>query len=335
MQSGARTFSEYKSSARAILAAVADPSPAAATFCAERGARHFDDVAGMLGSVRPDGLIIASPNSHHGANALAAIERGIPVLIEKPIAETVAAAQAIAGAAERSGVAVLVGHHRRHNPILQKVREIVQCGQLGRIATVTALATLLKPDDYFDVAWRCEPGGGPVLINAIHAVDDIRFLCGEIAAVQALTSNTIRGHLVEDSAIATLRFASGALGTLTLSDAAAAPWSWELTSGENAFYPPRLDQDCYLIAGTDGSLAVPSLRMWRYGGRRGWAEPLSRSHLQVEASDPLARQLDHYCDVIVGKAQPVSCAGDATRTLAATLAIHTAASTGRSVQLAV
>ncbi|MEV9174298.1 gfo/Idh/MocA family oxidoreductase, partial [Klebsiella pneumoniae] len=90
-------------------------------------------------------------------------------------------------------------------------------------------------------------------------------LCGEIVAVQAMASSARRGFAVEDTAAVTLRFAAGALGTLGVSDVAAGPWSWELTSGENPFYP-RQDGDCYLVAGRDGALAVPTLDLWRYDG---------------------------------------------------------------------
>jgi predicted dehydrogenase len=82
-------------------------------------------------------------------------------------------------------------------------------------------------------------------------------LCGDIVSVQATESNAARGLAVEDTAAMILRFASGALGTLTISDAAAAPWSWELTSGENKAYP-QTDQFCYMVAGTEGSVTVPN-----------------------------------------------------------------------------
>ena len=152
---------------------------------------------------------------------------------------------------------------------------------------------LKKPDDYFDVAWRREAGGGPLLINLVHDIDNLRFICGEISEVQAMTSSKARGFAVEDTAGLLLKFAGGAIGTVTLSDATPAPWSWELSSGENAAYPKQ-DQPCYLFAGTKGSLSVPTMELWSYPGEGGWYAPLSRAAVEVPSADPLVEQLRHF-----------------------------------------
>jgi hypothetical protein len=169
------------------------------------------------------------------------LRRGLvcPCWSEKPIAEpeTADRLRDTTTAAQRAGVALLVGHHRRYNPVITLAREIVRGGRIGRLTAVSAQWLLQKPSAYFDVAWRVDrKGGGPVLINLIHDIDDLRFICGEIASVQAMTANAARGNAVEDTAVIALRFADGALGTVTLSDAVAAPWSWEITSGEAANY---------------------------------------------------------------------------------------------------
>lgn len=305
----------------ARLVAIADPAPGTRALAAEHGVPAYDDLAAMLAKEKLDGVIVATPNVMHMPQALACIERGLPVLIEKPLAETLPNAERIVEASERRRVPVLVGHHHRHNPIMQAARALVRNGELGRIATASALTTFLKPDPYFDTAWRREPGGGPVLINLIHIVDDLRFMLGEIAEIKAMGSRALRGLPVEDTAVAILRFASGALGTITLSDTAAAPWSWEHTSGENAAFP-KTDEDCYLIAGTHGSLAVPSLRRWSYAGERSWTVPLAASRIEIEGADPLDRQIAHFAQVIRGQAEPIITAADAFLTLAATLEVH-------------
>jgi predicted dehydrogenase len=315
-QFGRKHVETIRAEPQCELAGVADP--------VYRGEKAFADYREMLDRVRPEGVIVATPNAQHVPVGLACVERGVPILVEKPIADTVAAAQVLVAAAERARVPLLVGHHRRHNPILEKAREVVQDGAIGRLAAVAALWLLQKPQDYFDVAWRREPGGGPLLINAIHDIDDLRFVCGEIEEVHAMTAHAIRNFPVEDSAAVAMRFANGAVGTLTVSDAVAAPWSWELVSGENPVYPKQ-DESCYFLAGTEGSLALPSLELHSYKGTNGWYQQMTTETLRVENEDPQLRQLRHFCRVIRGEEKPRIDGADATRTLAVVEAITSAA----------
>lgn len=315
------------------LVGIADPAPAAKAIADGAGVPHFTDHAAMLETANLQGVVVATPNALHVSAALACIARGIPVLVEKPIADTLEAARRLVAAGERAGIPILVGHHRRHNPLVRKAREIIRAGEIGRLVAVVALATFLKPDSYFDQTWRREAGGGPVLINLIHDIDFLRFIAGEIRSVQAFTSSAVRGFGVEDSAAVAVRFADGALGTLTVSDTATAPWSWELTAGENPFFPQHTE-NCTLFTGTSGSLTLPRLEHWRYDGERGWGAPLTRRHIEVAPADPYVEQLRHFCRVIDGAETPVVSGADGMATLRATLAVKEAAETGRPVELA-
>jgi hypothetical protein len=138
---------------------------------------------------------------------------------------------------------------------------------------------------------------------------------------------------VEETAAVLLRFANGALGTATVSDAVPAPWSWELTSGENPTYPQR-PEDCYFICGTEASLSLPRLELWRYDGRAAWDEPLLGTREPVAAESPHVRQLRHFCRVIAGTEVPRIDGADATRTLAVVEAIRDAAASGGVVTIA-
>jgi predicted dehydrogenase len=106
---------------------------------------------------------------------------------------------------------------------MEKAQKLVRSGRLGRLVAVMGSATFFKPDLYFaEGPWRSQVGGGPILINMIHEVHNLRMLCGDIVAVQALASNAVRGHVVEDTVSISLRFSNGALGSFLLSDTAAA-----------------------------------------------------------------------------------------------------------------
>src|SRR5206468_10469930 len=144
-------------------------------------------------------------------------------------------------------------------------------------------------------AWRREPGGGPILINMIHEVGNLRAMVGEIVAVQAFASNATRRFAVEDTVAINLRFHNGALGTFLLSDTAASPKSWEQTSQENDAYATCPDEDAYVVMGTRGSLAVPTMRL-RYYERdddRSWFKPFQTQMIPLERADPLALQIEH------------------------------------------
>lgn len=314
------------------LVALADPTPEAAAYAATLGVPCFKDYVEMLDTVKPDAAIIAAPNVLHVPAGIACAERGVHMLVEKPIADTVETAEWLTSAAEKAGVALLIGHHRRHNPVIEKAREVVQSGRLGRITAISAQWMLLKSSDYYDAVHRRSIGAGPVLTNAVHDIDDLRYLCGEITSVQAVTSNAVRQFEVEDTAAILMRFAGGALATLTVSDTAVSPWSWELSSGENPFYP-RNHENCYLISGTEGALSVPKLELWTYGENKGWGFPLQKEQLSVEATDPLVNQIQHFCRVVRGEEAPKVTGCDAIRTLLAVQSIFEAARTGRNVEL--
>lgn len=317
-----------------LLAGIADPAPAAEQLARELGVPWYASHEPLLDREKPDGVIVATPNQLHAVVGLACIERGMPVLVEKPVADSLKSALDLVEAGERAKVPILVGHHRRHNPIMQKAAEVIRGGGIGRVVAVAGLWLSHKPKDYFDVTWRREPGGGPVLINGIHDIDCLRMLCGEIETVQAKTATVAREFPVEDTAAAVLTFASGALGTLIVSDSTSAPWSWEWTSHENPAYPHE-PENCFLISGTRGSITVPSLEhRWHAEGQESWWQPLTQKRLHVIPADPYVEQMRNFTAVIRGEAEPVLSGADGTRTLAATLAISRSAETGLPVRVA-
>ena len=319
---------------QAELASIIDPSPGAKEQARKLGVPSYSDLDEAFQSEKPDGVVIATPNQLHVGNGLSAVRAGVPMLLEKPVSGDVESAMELVNAAEAANVPILVGHHRRHSPLIQRGKEIVTSGRLGKITTVNGMCLFRKPSkDYFEGknAWRREPGGGVVLINLIHVIDDLRNICGDIVAIQAAESNAARGFVVEDTAAMILHFASGALGTLTISDAANAPWSWELTSGENKAYP-HTDQFCYLVSGMEGSVTIPRLDFWHHEGD-GWWTPINTERSIVPEQDPLTLQMRHFCAVLHGEAKPVLDGRGGTRTLETTLAVKKAAAEGGLLRL--
>lgn len=323
-------------SASVELVAIADPTPAAAELARAAGVPCFAAYRQMLAEARPAGVVVATPNATHAQITIDCLESRAAVLVEKPIADTLEDGRRICAASQAAGLPVLVGHQRRHNPIMRKARAIVASGALGRPVSATVMCTWRKPHDYFDVAWRRQQGGGPILINLIHDIDLMRHLYGEIDTVQALASNAVRGFEVEDTAVVALRFRNGALGTVTVSDSTTAPWNWDLSAGEAERFP-RQDIDAHFYSGTEGSLTLPRLQLWRYrkdeGPAQGWHDPLTMERTALHTGCPYTEQLRHFAALVEGKEAPVCSALDGFRTLEATLAVTEAAASGRPVRL--
>jgi predicted dehydrogenase len=181
------------------LMAIVDPAPGASDLAAKLGVPLVASLPDLL-KQRPDGVILASPNRLHVEQGLACVAAGVPALIEKPLADTVENGERLCQAAERAKVKLLTGHHRQHNPIMAKAVEIVKSGRLGRLVAVVGTEMFCKPDQYFeDGPWRRQIGGGPLLINMVHEIGNLRALCGEIVAVQTFASSATRNFPVEDT----------------------------------------------------------------------------------------------------------------------------------------
>jgi predicted dehydrogenase len=333
---GKRHIEEIDASEDAVLASIVDPGPAGPELAAKYGVALYTSLAELFAADKPDGIILATPNQMHVDGGLECVAAGVPVIVEKPIGDNVAAATRLVEAGEKANVPVLTGHHRNYSPIMAEAREIVHSGRLGPIVAVAGTALFHKPDDYYEGAgnWRREAGGGPILLNLIHEVNNMLSLVGDIVRVQAATSNAARGFAVEDTAAMVFTFANGALGTFVLSDTAASPRSWEQTSQENTAYATYDDEDAYHITGTTGSLSVPTMRVKTFPGARSWYEPYDSSTASLERSDPLANQVTHFAAVIRGEAEPICSGRDGLKTLQVVDAVIEAARTGQSVDIA-
>jgi predicted dehydrogenase len=330
---GRRHVQEIARNESCRLVAIADPSPGSASYAASLSVPLYADYRELLKHERIDAAIVCTPNHTHLEVGLAFIERKIPVLMEKPIADDLESANALADASKEAGVAMLVGHHRRHNPAVRAAKEAVASGKIGTLVMANIMCLLYKPDDYFNVPWRRQPGGGPILINLIHEIDLLRFICGEIVSVQAVSSNKVRGFDVEDSAACTLRLANGALANISLSDTTATPWGWDTAAGEDRELFAYRPVPTHFFAGTNGAVTMPDLTMWSYQGAKGRDQPIHDARLAVPEENTYANQLEHFVDVVRGSVRPVIDGHDAARTLAATLAVEESARLGRLIEL--
>jgi predicted dehydrogenase len=302
------------------LVGVIDPDPDVRASFPVAGFASMDDV-----DVIADGIIIATPTDLHADHAEIAAKRGWHLLIEKPIASSVEQADRIIDAATQAGVHVLVGHHRRYHPQVQKLKALLEEGRIGAPVLASMIWCMNKPDAYFDVPWRAGREGSPVMINLVHEVDLLRHLFGDPVHVSGFGSGQLRNQNRIESGVVTLGFADGLAVSLVFADTTPSPWGFEAGIGEN----PNIGttgQDMLRIMGTKGAISFPSLTVWE--GAEDWSQPAQPSVIACGAGVPLVSQMEHFCKVIAGQAAPLIDARDGRQTLLTTLAIETALEAG-------
>ena len=315
------------------LSAIVDTSEEALAFSAENNVPSFASLSDLFNDHKPDGIILSTPTTLHVEQGLSCVDAGCPILVEKPLATTSADGLRLVSAAEKAGVPILVGHHRRHNPLIHRARALIDAGELGDIRVVNATCWFYKPDDYFEVApWRKRDGAGPISVNLVHDVDLVRSFCGEVVTVQAQAAPSARGFENEDVAAAVLTFDNGAIATISVSDSVVSPWSWEHTSAEYPIYPVT-NESCYLIGGSHGSLSIPDMRLWTHTGERNWWNPISATSSPRESSDPLVNQIRHFSQVIAEGLEPLVSGREGLKTLHVIESIQQAAATGDTIVL--
>ena len=293
----------------------------------------YSDVSSLLKSNQLDAVIVATPNQLHEKHTISFLKKKIPVLLEKPISDNIKSAKKIIISSKKNKTPLLIGYHRRHNAIVSKVKTIIRSGKLGNIVSANVLCWLYKHKEYFKETWRISRGGGPLGINLVHDIDMICYLLGSIRYVQAFTTNKTRKHKVEDTATVSLIFESGALCTLNISDTIVAPWSYELTAGENPAYPVT-NQSAYMIGGTKGSIQFPNLKYWFYKKERSWWNKIFlKSDITKKDDNTLVNQIDHFSDVVLKKVKPKVNGSDGLNSLKIFAAITKSAKTGKKIKI--
>ena len=330
---GLQHIKAISKSKKANLHSIVDISNNAKKLSNKHKIPLYSDVSSLLKSNQLDAVIVATPNQLHEKHTISFLKKKIPVLLEKPISDNIKSAKKIIISSKKNKTPLLIGYHRRHNAIVSKVKTIIRSGKLGNIVSANVLCWLYKHKEYFKETWRTSRGGGPLGINLVHDIDMICYLLGSIRYVQAFTTNRTRKYKVEDTATVSLIFESGALCTLNISDTIVAPWSYELTAGENPAYPVT-NQSAYMIGGTKGSIQFPNLKYWFYKKERSWWNKIFlKSDINKKDDNTLVNQIDHFSDVVLKKVKPKVNGNDGLNSLKIFAAITKSAKTGKKIKI--
>jgi predicted dehydrogenase len=309
---GARHFEHARAMPQIELVGVIDP------VTRQSQVPHFASIADV--DLEADAIVLATPSHLHAEHARAAARRGWHMLIEKPVAHSLAAADQIVAACDAAGVQSLVGHHRRHHAQVARLKQLMDADAIGQPVVASLIWAMRKPDSYFSDNWRSGAGGSPVMINLVHEVDLLRFLFGDVVQVQAVGSNRVRGASRVESGAAVLHFASGLTATIAFADTTPSPWGFEAGTGENPNIATT-GQDYLCVAGTRGAVSFPSMTLWT--GAQDWGEAPRLEHKPAAPNVPLVAQLEHFADVVAGRARPLVDAREGRKSLEVTLQIET------------
>ena len=301
----------------AQLVAVADPAPELlADAVAGTGASGYADALAMIDDVRLDALVVATPTTAHGPIGLAAIERGIPVLIEKPLAGTVAEGAELVAAARARGVPLQVGHVERFNPAVLELGRRLEAGWLGTLYSIASRRAGPFPARIRDV--------GVTIDLATHDADILSWVAGERPArVYAEIAQRVHASH-EDLLFGLLHFPSGATGMLDVNWLTPAKRRQLSVVGEAGMF--ELDYLTQRLTFTSTDVGSPKMI-------DGYATTFEGSVVEIEVAnrEPLAAELDAFFGVVRNGGRPVVDGEDGLWAVAIATALLQANATGRPV----
>lgn len=316
---------------KATLVAVVDIELDRATSLAgQYGAHPYPDLASAFAAEEIDSVSVCLPSAMHTDAAVEALAAGKDVLIEKPIAVTMEAADRILEAEKVSGRTVAVISQRRFQPSTVFIKDAIDQGRLGRITSGVAESAFFRSQAYYDSGdWRgtvAIDGGGALMNQGIHALDLLIWMLGTPVRVSAQTAQIAHERIeVEDVAAATILFENGSIGVLLASTAAYPGLPVRLAvHGDRGIAVMDDDELTFFgpsVVGQD--TAEASAPLVEPAFREGWS-PLDHAH---------RAQYEDFIDSIAEKRVPRVSTQAGRRALAVVLAVYESARTGRPVDL--
>jgi UDP-N-acetylglucosamine 3-dehydrogenase len=302
------------------LAAIADPAAEALSAAvATSGAQAFDEPLAMIAEAELDALVIAAPTTSHVALALAAIERDIAILVEKPLAESASEGERIVTAARTRSVPVQVGHVERFNPAVLELGRLLDEGWLSVVYSIASRRAGPFPDRIRDV--------GVTIDLATHDADILSWIAGERPSrVYAETAQRIHASH-EDLLFGLLHFPSGATGMLDVNWLTPVKRRQLVVVGEEGMF--ELD---YLTQRLTFTRATDTTNPRLIGGYAPTFEG-DIAELPVVSAEPLAAEIDAFLRVVREGGRPIVDAEDGLWAVAIATSLLTAAATGQAVDL--
>jgi len=313
---------------RAELIAVCDVDVArAAAAAAASGAAPFYSLDDLLAGSDADVVILATPSGLHPEQAIRCARASRHVVTEKPMATRWEDGKEMVRVCDAAGVFLFVVKQNRRNPTLQLVKRAIEKRRFGRIYMVNINVFWTRPQAYYDsAAWRgtWEFDGGAFMNQASHYVDLLDWLVGPIESIQAYTATLARAIEVEDTGVMSIRWRSGALGSMNVT---------MLT------YPKNLEGSITILGekGTVriGGVAVNEIQRWEFAEPDPDDEKIKDASYQTTSVYGFGHPLyyDNVINVLRGEAEPETDGREGLKSLETLIATYLSARDGRRVSL--
>jgi len=308
---------------------------AAERLAEKTGCRAYRDLEAMLADPAVDVVTVGTPSGAHMEPAVAAARAGKHVVVEKPLEITLERCDRIIDACRQAGVVLSTIFPSRFHHSSVLLKRAVDQGRFGRLTVGDAYVKWYRTQEYYDGgAWRGTwelDGGGALMNQAIHSVDLLTWLMGPVAEIRAQTALLAHERIaVEDTAMATLKFANGALGIIEASTAIYPGYLKRIEIHGSAGSAVMEEEDIIkwdFAERTPEDAEIEKKMSQRVSGGGGAADPKAIGH------HGHARQFADVLKAIQQGSQPLIDGPEGRRSVEIILAIYLAAETGETVRL--
>ncbi len=310
------------------LVAVADiRASRAGHFARQYHAAAYTDYRRLLELRDIDVINICTPSGLHAQMAIEAMRAGKHVIVEKPMALSLADADAMRQTAEETGQKLCIVLQNRYNPPMLELRQVVDSGRLGRLLLGSATVRWYRTQEYYEDEWHgtWAMDGGALMNQSIHHIDALQWMMGAPASIFAYTATLAHRMEAEDTGVAVVRFQSGALGTI---------------EGSTITYPENLEGSV-AVFGERGSLKVGGVALsrksiWKIGGElEHERERLTRDQVDPATIYGTSHRavIEDMIEAITSDRQPKTDGREARKSVAMVLAIYESARSGQPVDM--
>jgi UDP-N-acetyl-2-amino-2-deoxyglucuronate dehydrogenase len=310
-----------------FVAVCGRPSDKRDGFAAHYGVAAFDEVREMIDRTGAQVLCICTPHPNHAEPTIAAARAGVHVLVEKPLASSLADCDAMIAAGTAGGAVIGLVSQRRFYPPCQRIRRALDAGQLGRPILGSAVIFGWRDEAYYrSDPWRgtwSGEGGGVLVNQASHQLDLLLWYLGEAAEVFGYWGNLNHPTIeVEDTAVAVVRFRSGALGQILVSNSQnpALHARVSVHGSNGASIGVQTDGGAMFVAGMTQEIEPPYNDLWTIRGEEANLTPWKEADAALfRAMEPMAffhrRQIQDFLQAILTGRPPAITAADGRRTV--------------------